>query len=124
MILKIFVTAVDISPEDHLLAQHVIQSYLDASCSKTINMPNTATIDDVKSMYLKALDLNVKGLTIYRDGSLETQVLTTTSENDKNVRQNVTFLYWMKNINCVQGQEKKRLEVSQESLDTTGIQFM
>lgn len=95
---KIFVTAVDISPEDHLLAQHVIQSYLDASCSKTINMPNTATIDDVKSMYLKALDLNVKGLTIYRDGSLETQVLTTTSENDKkNVRQNVTFfLYWMK----------------------------
>ncbi len=89
---KIFVTAVDISPEDHLLAQHVIQSYLDASCSKTINMPNTATIDDVKSMYLKALDLNVKGLTIYRDGSLETQVLTTTSENDKkNVRQNVTF---------------------------------
>ncbi|HOP25369.1 MAG TPA: adenosylcobalamin-dependent ribonucleoside-diphosphate reductase [Defluviitoga sp.] len=93
---RVFVTAVDISPEDHLFAQHVIQSYLDASCSKTINMPNSATIDDVKSIYLKALDLNVKGLTIYRDGSLETQVLTTAGEIEKEddkkaARQKVTF---------------------------------
>lgn len=80
---KIFVTSMDIPPKDHLLAQHVIQSYLDASCSKTINMPKSSTIEDVKAIYLQALELNLKGLTIYRDGSLETQVLTSASKEEK-----------------------------------------
>ena len=80
---KIFVTSMDIPPKDHLLAQHVIQSYLDASCSKTINMPKSSTIEDVKAIYLQALELNLKGLTIYRDGSLETQVLTSSSQEEK-----------------------------------------
>ncbi|PNR95774.1 adenosylcobalamin-dependent ribonucleoside-diphosphate reductase [Petrotoga sp. 9PWA.NaAc.5.4] len=87
---KVFVTSMDIKPEDHLLAQHVIQSYLDASCSKTINMPQSASVDDVKSIYLRALDLNIKGLTIYRNGSLETQVLTSASSDQKKEK-NVTF---------------------------------
>ena len=46
-------------------------------------MPNTATIDDVKSMYLKALDLNVKALQSTEMEALKPRVLTTTSENDK-----------------------------------------
>ncbi len=85
----------DIPPKDHLLAQHVIQSYLDASCSKTINMPKSSTIEDVKAIYLQALELNLKGLTIYRDGSLETQVLTSASQEEKETTEtqgkNVTF---------------------------------
>jgi ribonucleoside-diphosphate reductase alpha chain len=92
---KIFVTSMDIPPKDHLLAQHVIQSYLDASCSKTINMPKSSTIEDVKAIYLQALELNLKGLTIYRDGSLETQVLTSASKEEKQTSKaqgkNVTF---------------------------------
>jgi ribonucleoside-diphosphate reductase alpha chain len=92
---KIFVTSMDIPPKDHLLAQHVIQSYLDASCSKTINMPKSSTIEDVKAIYLQALELNLKGLTIYRDGSLETQVLTSASKEEKETSEtqgkNVTF---------------------------------
>lgn len=92
---KIFVTSMDISPKDHLLAQHVIQSYLDASCSKTINMPKSSTIEDVKEIYTNALELNLKGLTIYRDGSLETQVLTSSSQDEKKASEtpskNVTF---------------------------------
>ncbi|SDC16950.1 adenosylcobalamin-dependent ribonucleoside-diphosphate reductase [Geotoga petraea] len=86
---KIFVTSMDISAEDHLLAQHVIQSYLDASCSKTINMKKEITVDEVYNIYEKALDLNIKGITIYRDGSLQTQVLE--KNKDKKEDKKVTF---------------------------------
>jgi ribonucleoside-diphosphate reductase alpha chain len=79
---RVFVTAMDISGMDHLLAQNVIQSYLDASCSKTINLPKEATIEDIKEIYTKAMELNLKGITIYRDGSLETQVLTKAKKQD------------------------------------------
>ncbi|WGS65702.1 adenosylcobalamin-dependent ribonucleoside-diphosphate reductase [Marinitoga aeolica] len=82
---KVFVTSMDISGMDHLLAQNVIQSYLDASCSKTINLPKEATVDDIKEIYKKAMELNLKGITIYRDGSLETQVLTKAKKEDKKV---------------------------------------
>lgn len=82
---KTFVTSMDISGMDHLLAQNVIQSYLDASCSKTINLPKEATVDDIKEIYKKAMELNLKGITIYRDGSLETQVLTKAKKEDKKV---------------------------------------
>ncbi|WP_197073341.1 adenosylcobalamin-dependent ribonucleoside-diphosphate reductase [Marinitoga sp. 1155] len=82
---KIFVTAMDITGMDHLLAQNVIQSYLDASCSKTINLPKEASVEDIKKIYKRAMELNLKGITIYRDGSLETQVLTRTKKEDKKV---------------------------------------
>ncbi|SHH57024.1 adenosylcobalamin-dependent ribonucleoside-diphosphate reductase [Thermosipho atlanticus] len=73
---KVFVTAMDISPMDHLLMQDAFQRYTDNNISKTINMPSTATEEDVLNIYLEAFKLNVRGLTIYRDGSLQTQVLT------------------------------------------------
>ncbi|WP_165148846.1 ribonucleotide reductase N-terminal alpha domain-containing protein [Marinitoga sp. 38H-ov] len=85
---RVFVTAMDISGMDHLLAQNVIQSYLDASCSKTINLPKEATVEDIKEIYKKAMELNLKGITIYRDGSLETQVLTKAKKQDE---KKVTF---------------------------------
>ncbi|MBB6062709.1 ribonucleoside-diphosphate reductase alpha chain [Thermosipho japonicus] len=73
---KVFVTAMDISPTDHLLMQDAFQRYVDNNISKTINMPSSATKEEVLNIYLEALKLNVRGLTIYRDGSLQTQVLT------------------------------------------------
>ena len=73
---RVFVTAMDISPMDHLLMQDAFQRYTDNNISKTINMPSTATEEDVLNIYLEAFKLNVRGLTIYRDGSLQTQVLT------------------------------------------------
>ncbi|QTA38342.1 adenosylcobalamin-dependent ribonucleoside-diphosphate reductase [Thermosipho ferrireducens] len=73
---RVFVTAMDISPMDHLLMQDAFQRYTDNNISKTINMPSSSTEEDVLNIYLEAFKLNVRGLTIYRDGSLQTQVLT------------------------------------------------
>jgi len=75
---KVFVTAMEIAPMDHLLMQDAFQRYVDNNISKTINMPNSATEEDVLNIYLEAMKLNIRGLTIYRDGSLQTQVLTST----------------------------------------------
>lgn len=73
---KVFVVALDIDPMDHLLMQDAFQRYVDNNISKTINMPQSATVDDVLNVYLEALRTNVRGITVYRDGSLQTQVLT------------------------------------------------
>ncbi|MGJ8453709.1 adenosylcobalamin-dependent ribonucleoside-diphosphate reductase [Pseudothermotoga sp. U03pept] len=73
---KIFVVSHDIKPMDHLLMQEAFQSYVDNNISKTINMPNNATPEDVLEIYVEALKHKIRGLTVYRDGSLQTQVLT------------------------------------------------
>ncbi len=71
----IFVTAQDISPEWHIKMQATLQKYVDNSISKTINFPRTATIKDVENAYLLAWKAKCKGITIYRDGSYEDQVM-------------------------------------------------
>ena len=78
---KTFVTAMDIHWTDHLMAQAVWQDWIGNAIAKTINMPYDVTADDVKSAYLLAHELGLKGITVYRDGSRHKQVLHMTSEN-------------------------------------------
>ena len=73
---RLFVTAHDISPEWHVKMQAVFQKSTDSAVSKTVNFPHGATSEDVAKVYMLAYQEGLKGITIYRDRSRETQVLT------------------------------------------------
>ncbi len=72
---KVFVTAMDLSYEDHVKMQAAFQKYTDNAVSKTINLPNTASSRDVENTFMMAWKKGCKGITVYRDKSRDLQVL-------------------------------------------------
>ena len=82
---NLFHTAADISPTYHVLMQSAFQESTDAGISKTINFPNEATIEDVENAYMLAWETKCKGITVYRSGSRQVEVLTSghDTSNDK-----------------------------------------
>ena len=74
---NIFVVSQDITAEEHVRLQAVLQTFVDNSLSKTINFPESATTDDVATAYIKAWELGCKGITVYVTGSREKVVLET-----------------------------------------------
>ena len=93
----VFVCAHDIVPLDHVRMQGTVQkafdreSYAANSLSKTINLPNSATVEEIEAAYLEAYKTGCKGITVYRDGSRQFQVLSV-SKDEKKEDKSVTKL--------------------------------
>ena len=78
---NVYTTSPDISPKDHVLMQATFQKHVDSGISKTINFANEATTEDVKEAYMLAWETKCKGITVYRAGSREKEVLVKGTED-------------------------------------------
>ncbi|HEW92315.1 MAG TPA: hypothetical protein ENF81_07215 [Thermotogaceae bacterium] len=94
-----FTTAHEMHWKDHLKVLSAASEYVSSAVSKTINLPNSATIKDVEEIFVEAMkDPNIKDVTIYRDGSLQTQVLSAKAQAKKEETKTKTFVVGKLNI--------------------------
>lgn len=91
---NIFVSAMELAPEEHADVQCIIQNWVDSSISKTVNAPKGYTVEDVETLYMRLYKGGAKGGTVYVDGSRDSQVLTLRKEDkkDKPIQVDITDL--------------------------------
>ncbi len=89
---RVFLTTADVRPRQHILMQAAWQKWIDNSVSKTINLPREATVDEVKEAFFLAWKTGCKGITVYRDGSKEHQVVAISKRKKRENEEKLTLV--------------------------------
>jgi len=91
---KVFVVSYDIIPEYHVKVQAAFQKHVDNAVSKTVTLPEAATVEDIKNTYMLAYKFGCKGISIYRFGSRADQVLFLRDVKEEQI----DLTHWLKGL--------------------------